>query len=186
MIKLDHIDNLEITEADAKNLHALDYMRTGLVDLYNSTSHFESLAIKEYGNSCFHLLGGAVGDYGDHVINYVNWFSVSLIAYARLVYVSSTGVQDRTVKEYSDLLFPEVATWRDKIGAHFSFTDPKRDSLALSEFSTVQLLAFDHGRFRAGGCINITHKGSSHSFPNWSLTEVFENDVLPRYFEPSP
>ena len=181
MIKLDHIDNFEVSERYAVNAHALEYLRVGLTDLYGVTKSVEIEAQERFGNG-FYMLGEPAEVYGVRIINYINWFSVSLISYARMVHTLSCGQPSAEAKKYSERVFPKVQVWRDKVGAHFSFSHPKSDVEALSDFSTSLLTVLDRGRFWAGSGWTFVHKGSSHTIPQWSLTEVFENEVVPRYF----
>jgi hypothetical protein len=79
----------------------------------------------------------------------------------------------------------DVKVWRDKVGAHFAITDPRKtDNVATLDMSVIFPVTISKGRYFVGE-FQMTRRNSTWVFtseiPSWSVTEVFEA-IFPRYW----
>ena len=132
--------------------------------------------------------------------NYFHWFTISLTNYLRLIffvqYIQNNNwtiselkknENKRSIKKFIDNklneTIPLIYKWRNKVGAHYSLTDPRKDdSLATlinstspvnykSPFFYTNLFSF-HNKETEGQEVNI---------PQWSITVEF-NKLKARFF----
>lgn len=78
-----------------------------------------------------------------------------------------------------------VLVWRNKVGAHFEITDPRKDdNPATLDMSVVFPVTFSDTRYYVGD-MAMTRKTQAgvhtSALPTWSVTEVFES-LIPRYW----
>lgn len=136
-----------------------------------------------------------------------HWFGVSVCNMARLVGFLrglSTGdftrsdladsSKSRSVRESVDdyisrvTELSSVVVWRNKVGAHFAITDPRKDdNPATLDMSVVFPVTFYDTRYYVGQM--VLTRGSqtgahTSALPSWSVTEVFES-LIPRYWPSS-
>jgi hypothetical protein len=133
-----------------------------------------------------------------------HWFGVSVCNLARLVGFLrglSTGAFTRSdlgdpsrfkavraaVDDYLSGVteLSSVLVWRNKVGAHFAITDPRKDdNPATLDLSVIFPVSFRDTRFYVGD-MALTRKTQSgvhtSALPTWSVTEVFES-LIPRYW----
>jgi hypothetical protein len=206
---LDYIGNVEVDEnLYHQQLFALKCLSRGLADLYDSVENFE-IAVQSYElerRKRVSFMGEDLGKFGiDSSVEYLlpcyfHWFSNTLCNYARLVGVfkalsdNSVSYADITqrggsaeakklcdsyVSSISDLT--EVLSWRNKVAAHFSISDPrKNDTSALLQGAGFNSVAYDNSRFRVEVFVGSLN-GEESNLPSWSLTEKFEK-LAPRFW----
>lgn len=193
---LDHVLGIAIDYETfpVRNLHALSYLPRGLHNLALTMRYKEIEEIETWNSIAPEpIMVNMPGHYGREVASLFNWFSSSLCNYLRLIALIDiatkrkwdTGQISRnadTVKQhcarYTKEVAPEVKAWRDKIAAHPALTDPRKDNVALLEFSVLDSFAFANRRFVAGS-IRWVSRGHDSNMQSWSLTEVYER-LAPR------
>lgn len=192
---LDNEKNILINPEDfpIANLHALDYLPRGLYDLASIIRHKEIKEVERFdtGPTFVYL----PGNYSDEVASFFNWFSLSLCNYLRLIAlidivnrrkwtVRDISKNSDSVKQYcatyTKEIVPEVVTWRNKIAAHPALTDPRKDNVALLQYSVMDSFAFANRYFTAG-YMQLASDGHDSKMTPWALTEVYER-LAPRFW----
>lgn len=185
---IDHKDN--ITHDDAKrinpNIHTLLYAPIGLEKLY-----FE-IKLSEYAYTTSKLWSACImradwANSDDFLKTCIfELFSCTLTSYVRLVglikFMKIEGFTDidlldkKTAEiaksysiKYTEEIIPKVFSYRNKVGAHHSFIDPRRDPIDDLRQSVMHSVHYLNGKYRA----NALRLGQS-TLPEWSLTEEFE------------
>lgn len=192
-IRLNPVNRLRIPSAP---LHYLPY---GLGELAKEVRTHERRLCEKHGAEL-----QIITTFGSHPLEreiacLFHWFSVSAVNYVRSVafmaYMNesdfainalSRAEVQREVKlqcnAYLLEVIPEIKTWRDKVSAHFCATDPRSDdtlpSLAQSLHNTI---SFNHGRFETD-TFRIVINGEESTLPKWSLTRVYEEELVPRFW----
>ena len=199
-VLLDHIEGifLDVSDPPIPNLHALNYLPSGLFSLAATVKIEEGKRVQRDGTAKVMELFGHIPF---AIPCTFHWFSTSLTNYVRLVglinlmNVNQWKTKDlaeesnrsrirQSCSEYVKLVIPEIQTWRNKVSAHFSPTDPFRnDNLATLEESVMNSIAYHTPRFMAGYAKWHT-QGDDSQLPQWSLTETYER-LSSRYWPKS-
>jgi hypothetical protein len=195
---IDYKNNIEIDfeNSPVNNIqHVLQYTADGIVFLVNIVKNEEDKKANTLlGEAVFHGLSN--NESTRLLANYFNWFAISVVNYIRLV-----GLLDIMVKnnwgtkdinsnseeirshcnKYLKEVAPEIYNWRNKIAAHFAITDPKNDNVGTLEFSVLNPISFRKPHYYVGTLQFIASEESS-SMQEWSLVDIFENRLIPRYW----
>jgi len=143
----------------------------------------------------------------DLIACFFHWFGVSVCNFARLIGFIHGLVESHFTRadlsnpaKFSDIRnsvesyvnsvseLSDVLAWRNKVGAHFAITAPRKDdSISTLDASVIFPVSFSNGRYRVGD-LSLTRKNATgvhtSSIPSWSVTEVFEQ-LTPRYWPQS-
>lgn len=204
-IIIDHVDNITFNKDTfpIKNMHALDYTRQGLYDLAALIRKTENTINNNVGHYITYL-AAFMGKDQDKLMNYFNWFSISLINYVRLVGFIDIVNQKQFTREdmikkenhriirehckaYIKKVIPEVYTYRNKLSAHHSLTDPfQDDNIATLESSVLNSIVYNNPYLEAGGLkwnskISPSDEEVTTEIKPWSLTKVYD-DLAIRYW----
>lgn len=208
-VTLDAIAGISVDSNDYFNeCRTLQMMSTGLVGVADNLKRREAACEEQTaGKVKFHVYGldidGTKGNL-DIIACFFHWFGVSLCNFARLVgFVRGLSVNEfsradlsdpakfdavkASVDEYVNAVpeLSDVVVWRNKVGAHFAITAPRKsDNVSTLDMSVMFPVTFTDGQYRVGE-LTLTRKNSSgthtSAIPCWSVTEVFEK-LLPRYW----
>jgi len=140
----------------------------------------------------------------DLIACFFHWFGVSICNYARLVgFIRGLSVGEFTRGDFNDRAkfqniqssvdaylrdlseLSDVLVWRNKVGAHFAITAPRKsDNVSTLDMSVMFPVTFSDGRYRVGE-LTLTRKNAvgtqTSAIPCWSVTEVFDR-LVPRYW----
>lgn len=128
-----------ITFKQGPEQHALSVLWEGLTHLYARVNCLEVEQAKEFK--------GTVGfcsawNHPDPLLpSYFFWYATSAYNFLTLfihTYDSSLEVSKEIARR-----FPEMITWRNKVGAHFSHVFPRKDSPATCEQSLLLIVDFE-------------------------------------------
>lgn len=208
-ITLDTIASITVdSERFFNECRTLQMLRTGLLGIADNLKRREAAWGQwTQGKVKFHVHGldidGTKGDL-DLIACFFHWFGVSVCNYARLVgFVGCLSRGDfaradlgdparcRDVKAAVDAYVDSVAelsdvlVWRNKVGAHFAITAPRKDdNISTLDMSVMFPVSFTDGRYRVGE-LTLTRTSAAgtlrSAIPHWSVTTVFES-LLPRYW----
>ena len=202
---IDYEDSLcvpdKCLEQHHNELGSLRYLAVGLDFLYRQTRQIEAVLVDELDKS------SKSGKYSRHQYGYFigipelnratqdlvacafDWYSVTACNYARLAGWLAYGGDSEAAIQYVDRVMPHVKTWRDKVGAHFARTSPrKKDTEADLAVSVIPHLSFEDGTFYVGSLtLSVaSERGMSSSAPmRRSLTETHMR-LSSRYSWPTP
>ena len=196
---IDQTDKIVVsTESHHNSLSVLRSLDIGMFHLAEFTRRREMGAFERFGKdkvtlftdfgSSEELLLGCIFD----------WFSISLVSYMHtiqlmnLIETNDWGLEDLKRKPaqrklrhacdvYDKTIAPDVLEWRNKIAAHRAATDPRSDSLALLTYSTFPTVGYRSPYYVVGHLRLTVEDGSSVAFPEWSLTQKYE-ELTPRYW----
>ena len=118
------------------------------------------------------------------------WYSVTACDYVRTVGWLTKGGDDEQAKQYLDDVIPEVHYFRDKVGAHFSPSHPRKSDTPSSRFFAEEsyTVHFDHDNnvfVASGSRWNVKASGSFETIDiSWSLTRV-HRELSKRYWPDS-
>lgn len=191
---LDHLEGLEITEAQAEQrgneFNSLAYLGTGLDFLYRQVKRTEQTVLERIDPSVKVFMAGNAPEFEGISMGLIacafHWYAVSVCNYVRLVGWLTQREETERAKEYVQRVLPEVYVWRNKVAAHFSITDPRPEDTPADLAKSVMLpISFDDDAFYAGS-LTITMRrageaSTSRQGARWSLTHVHE-DLAPRYW----
>jgi hypothetical protein len=183
---LDGIDGLTLgEELDATELNAvrsLAYLWSGLRFLDHQVSEIEkSLSSSlDLDKKVYFVLGNAplLKDVPQGLIACAfHWYATSSCNFVRLVGWLAHGRNGHRADAYVGRIIPSVRVWRNKVGAHFAITDPrKEDTAAVLESSVMFPIGFVNGRFQTQPFIVSMRRGgkasSTRADMSWSLTDV--------------
>ncbi len=190
---IDYIDKLGTEDID--NLHALNYMKVGLLTLASNMSTYEK-DFKERNNWCvFSIWWNDYTEENTKICLYM-WFTNTLVNYVQLVWtlaiMREKGLKIQDIKEniddikkysksYTKKIIPDILEWRNKVFAHFSFTDPKsRDNLWLLQHSVANPLSWNWDNFVVWQ-FKWWEWEEVCNLPEWSLIKKYE-ELIPRYW----
>jgi hypothetical protein len=191
---IDHIENLELTDGQAKNyaneLNSINYLARGLGFLYTQVQRVEAEVIKRLPKGkqvC--LFGNAPQMQGinqDLVACAFHWYAVTVCNYVKMVGWLANGGNSPSARDYLESVLPEVYVWRNKVGAHFARIDPmSEDTPADLALSVMFPISFDDDAFFAHSLkLTLTTGGNSSTSRGdmrWSLTHIHRN-LIPRYW----
>ena len=199
-VPLDHIEGifLDVSNPPIPNLHALNYLPSGLFSLAATVKIEEGKRVKRDGAA---KVLEAFGGIPFTIPCTFHWFSTSLTNFVRLIglinlmNIKHWKTEDlaeelngptirQSCSDYVKAVIPEIQTWRNKVSAHFSPSDPfKNDNLATMEESVMNSIAYHTPRFRAG-YLKWHTQGEDSQLPQWSLTETYER-LSSRYWPKS-
>lgn len=206
-ITLDYIKNIKIDQDNPpiSNIQALQYLKRGIFSLAGIV---ESKEVKNdkgdvTNEKCFtpgkstQFYWSNSNDENDLLLSQFNWFVISCVNYIRIIGLIDimnknnwkiADVKDHAddikkyCSEYAEEVVPELLKWRNKISAHPSITDPKKeDNLGMLEFSLMNHLTFTYPHYYVGS-FNWSAEGGESETEKWSLVEVFKNKLIPRYW----
>ena len=162
-VKIDYINNfeLDLDNKPIENLHALDYLKVGIIALVNDVLEREK-KIKEalMGSAVFYL--SFSGEDSNLLACVFQWFTISVINYARTValvnLMNEKGWKVTDIKnneseikncctDYVKEVVPELYNWRNKVAAHFAITDPRDENIGMLEFSLFNPVSFSAPHF---------------------------------------
>ena len=185
MYVIDRINQLGIPSAEVRGLHgnelgSLKTLAVGLTFLNSKIEKIEAEVIGrlpdndesvKYGNAP--LLDGLPMEL---VACACHWYSVSACNYVRLVGWLVTGGDTAKAADYLKQILPEVYLWRNKVGAHFARSDPRKDTLADLKMSVMFPISWQGDAFYAGAMtLTVGSQGNLSSSSNdmrWSLTNT--------------
>ncbi len=193
---IDHIDKIELPDDMARlhynELRSLDYLATGLNFLYKQVQGLE-VRITEgvekdkqvffFGNS-----PQLKGIPQDLVACAFHWYAVTVCNYVKMVGWLANGGDSTKAVDYLKQVIPPIKLWRDKVGAHFARTSPRKDDTPADLAKSVMFpISFDDDAFYAGSLtIGMTisgKKSTSRRDMRWSLTHT-HRCLIPRYWPP--
>ena len=191
---IDHVDNLELQDAEQHHneLAALYRLAEGLKFLNDQVQDIEEMVRGRLNNNReYHMFGNSPkleGVRKDLVACAFHWYSVTACSYVQLVGLLVYGDVGK-VGKYLTHVLPEVSTWRNKVGAHFALTAPrKEDTPAALAYSIMPPLTFDDDAFYVGTLrLTMVSEGqpsASRQDMRWSLTHSHEQ-LSSRYW-PTP
>lgn len=198
---LDHIDNLRLTEENREKYynalqvhHRLD---RGLEYLNGQVLRIETdLRIRMHLDGQENAMFAGNHPYArdvpfDLVSCCFDWYAVSVCNYVRIVGWLVSGGDPNRADEYLNRVVPaEVITYRNKVGAHVSFSTKNRknrDTPAdhfLSSLSAKWDITFQGDALYAGALtVSLgSGEGGSTSAPmEWSLTKIHK-ELAKRYW----
>ncbi len=195
-ITLDRIENIVLNEnfPVIQNCHSLTYLPDGIFQLAHTVRHAELQEV-ERGHQA--QIGGFT-----HQLNFIactfHWFAISLVNYLRMVALvdvltrngwriydlTTQGCKDtvrRHCREYVKDVIPDIAIWRNKVGAHFAATDPfNDDNLGTLQTSIAHPITYTRPYYRAND-VRLVVDGQEPEIPSWAMTETYER-LIPRYW----
>ena len=182
---IDHTDKLELSdEAVERFYHERNLLKTLAAGL--DFLNYQVVKIEEEVRSRLNAKDNVVGSFGNDprlkdiprrlISCAFRWYSVTVCDYVRIVGWLANGGDTKKASEYLDSVIPEVRKWRNKMGAHSAFTDPKGDDSPANLF--VSSIPWDIGfvddAFVAGSItvsLGSEDGGStSRQDMEWSLT----------------
>lgn len=184
---IDFIDHIEITEDDFYSIHALSYLPIGISQIAYQIRLQECEMLKS-NPDLTNYTSFSMDTFGLEACMF-HWFSVSSINFFRLIAtvdfkrknnlktVDITTAEMRKklnnyCTEYAERISPEMAAWRNKISAHFSFTMPYPiDDVASLDNSVVVPVSYCNKYFMASAW---QPAWTTSPLPSWSLTQQFE------------
>ena len=196
---IDHTDKLELSEEETERYYhesnLLNTLATGLDFLNRQVANLEGEARDRLNAN------------DDLVVSFGNdprlkgiprrlisctfrWYSVTACDYVRIIGWLVNGGNTKKASDYLDSVIPQVRIWRNKVGAHSAFTDPKGDDTPANLF--VSSIPWDIGfvddAFVAGSItvsLGSDDGGStSRQDMEWSLTRI-HRQLACRYAWPS-
>lgn len=198
-VTLDHIRGIVLDPANApfSNYQAFGFYYEGLKTLAHTVRELERRYIASDPHA-EHVVLHAFMQLPPIVPCAVDWFSVTLVNYLRLVALvqlmntkgwKSPALADPANRseirahctDYVKLAVPDVYAWRNKVAAHFAATDPfKDDNLGTLEHSVMSMVEFQYPYYSVG--FGKWSAGTETSqLPHWALTKVYE-DLRSRYW----
>ena len=211
LVMLDKLLNIPVQAKDFPNeIQTLDYLQFGLHMLALKVREFEEpIREREILTNTNISFFGHDPDVDSRVLRLLpclfHWYGVSLCNYARLVgfvlgmsskkldaQMLQTKMGGEIIKGYCDdyvksvTEIAEVLKWRNKVGAHFAITDPRKvDNIATLEMSVMFPIGYANGSFR----VNVMTLSKTDDagtpqvadLPCWSVTEVHQK-LIPRFW----
>lgn len=191
---LDYIDKIEVNvENLPKNIQALSYLAEGMRLIASNVLSQEKTYQKENEGLVFSMSSNN----NQQLSNLFNWFAINTVSYCRIVTllklmdkyqwkIEDLNKNSQNLKEesrkYLNRVIPEIFLWRNKIAAHPAITDPyKEDNISTLEFSIMPNIVYLDKRFFAGA-LNWGSQGQESELKQWSLTRVFEEELIPRFW----
>ena len=184
---IDHVDNLDLRDEDAKQyfneLRSLEYLAKGLSFLNSQVQKVEAEVIDRLEkNLKVFIFGNAPQLQGipqDLIACAFHWYSVTACNYIRLVSWLVNGGDTAKGTKYLKLVLPEVYLWRNKLGAHFARTSPRKEDTSADLAKSVMFpISFDDDAFYAGslvlGMTSGGTKSASRKDMRWSLTHTHQ------------
>lgn len=175
----------------------LNHLKFGIIELANFVRENEGERIDVNGNipSLFCLQKDIAFTYCSFL-----WFSTSLVCYLKLIAfydivqknnwelndLRSEDIQHEYTQhcnQYVKDLIPQIVKWRNKVGAHFTLTDPRKDNLTtmINSITEVSFLKpFYYTNVISWGVTDGSSK-KDINISQWSATEEYEK-LTERFF----
>jgi hypothetical protein len=200
---LDHIANINADEADrglqGNVVSRLADLSGGLNWIAFTVSQIEQSVFARLETeremfsrqNRFVMMGGKQLSHVDQgmVMCAFHWYAVSVCNYARTVGWVRFGPDKKKIDDYVTSVLPSVALWRNKVAAHFGFTDPRGDNLADFTVYSMPLCftneGFSMGEMKVSIKVQDVAHSSSDALVPWSLTDV-HRQLRPRYWPTGP
>lgn len=196
-VKIDYIKDfeLDLDNKPIENLHALDYLKVGIIALVNDVLEREK-KIKEAPMGSASFYSSFSGEDSNLLACVFQWFTISVINYVRTVALvnlmnekcwklSDINNNKKEIKkcctDYVKEVVPELYNWRNKVAAHFAITGPQDENIGMLEFSLFNPISFSSPHYYVGN-FNWSSCGEESNMDKWSLIEIFEKKLVPRYW----
>jgi hypothetical protein len=191
-LMLDHLDGFSLTDEQAKAhtnaFNTANRMMAGLRFLYDLVAAEEQRLREKSDPNRMEMTWPASGVATNiPVDNLFDWYSVQACALVRLIgKIAYMEGSPETHYAYSKRVCGPVETYRNKIGAHLAWTDPRKDDNPIDlKMTLMPNTGWMDGRFRTQLMVlHETRSGVSHSPSHdyaWCLTKFHEEVILPRY-----
>lgn len=194
---IDHVDNLELSDEEAEQYYnELNLLRTlaaGLNFLNHQTRTVEDEVRNRLDPGKYYRGYGNVpwleGIPRELISCAFRWYSVTVCDYVKIVGWLCNKRDTRKANAYLRKVIPEVHNWRNKVGAHSAFTDPRGDTPAdLFIIGTTWNIGFEDDAFAVGtltASIRLQEGDStSRQDRQWSLTHTHQQ-LSSRYWPTS-
>jgi hypothetical protein len=191
---IDHIDRLHLPENKAQEyfneLRSLDYLARGLWFLYYQVRNMEAKITEGVGKDKQVFIFGNAPELKaipqDLVACAFHWYAVTVCNYIKMVGWLAYDHDSSKATNYLEKVIPTVKLWRDKVGAHFARTSPRKDDTPADLAKSVMFpLSFDDNAFYAASftlTLGSRAKSSTTSRDmRWSLTHT-HHALIPRYW----
>lgn len=195
-MKVDFIENFNVNldkeDNDFDIEMTLGRLCNGLFWLYNEVGKVEqtvrNLAHRENVIQC--ISGGVLSRIPTGWLSCAHqWYAITLVNYVNLV-AWLVFKNKKENKKYVDKVIPVVSTYRNKVAAHFSITDPWNDNPADIRSSIITNIIFAEDQLLAGALSEIIlddqgneTKISHHT--SWNLVNTHKK-LIPRYWPNGP
>lgn len=191
---LDYIDKLQLSGDEANRyrneLRSLSYLSKGLHYLYGQVKSSEATVSSRLNPKMLVSMSGNAPQLQNIPQGLVacafHWYSVSACNYVRLVGWLVNGGDTAKATGYLKRVLPQVYVWRNKVGAHFARTDPKKEDTSADLVKSVMFpISFDDDAFYASSHVLVMTRGgqksSSRKDMRWSLTHTYQ-ELASRYW----
>lgn len=191
---IDHIDKLDLPENKAEKyfneLRSLDYLARGLWFLYYQVLNIEAKIAEGVGKDKQVFIFGNAPQLEaipqDLVACAFHWYAVTVCSYVKMVGWLAYDQDSSKATDYLEKVISPVKLWRDKVGAHFARTSPRKDDTPADLAKSVMFpISFDDDAFYAASFTPApSSRGKSFTSRRdmrWSLTHTHRALIL-RYW----
>ena len=183
LITLDYVDNLELNGSIFPPvIRLLSSLQEGLDYLYSHVQATESQTM-----STGDLFANAPLSHS-LVECAFRWYSVSICDYVKIVGLLAYEEDENKANEYMSRVIPDIHTWRNKVGAHAAFANPRKKDWSTYELMpelSSQFLVWheNESAFVAEGWIKEFTQSSDLQCRDisWSLTKA-HRELSKRYW----
>ena len=166
---------------------ALARLAEGLFWVYRTVAELERQARTEAAQEdvLLAITGGILDNKPTGLLSCAfQWYAVSACNYAQLVGWLITR-NPEAAKAYMRKVLPRLSQYRNKVAAHFSLADPRRDNEADLAASVMTHVVYARGRLCAAALTPVVKAGATEIVASrdlsWSLTLAHER-LMPRYW----
>jgi hypothetical protein len=157
--------------------YTLDVLWSGLSHLHSIVSKLEETRLQghpEAKDMMFASFDSECGSGVPMLLNYFLWYSCSADSFLDLfakAFATTNG---------SDAAFGQMRKFRNKVSAHLSHVQPRKDNWETQSASLRQFITWDGGRYSVGREITGKVAGDSQSSESspldwgWELTKIHE------------
>ena len=194
---IDHVDNVELRDEDTEQyfneFRSLQYLWTGLSFLNDQVQKIETEVNNRLDKNYRVFMFGKSDQLEEMPQNFVacafHWYSVTACNYVKLIGWIIKGGTTAEANKYLQGVLPEVYLWRNKIGAHFAQTAPKKEDTPADLAKSVMFpIAFEDDAFYSNSLVFSMTSGdqssSSRQDMTWSLTHTHKQ-LVARYWPDS-
>jgi hypothetical protein len=161
----------------------LDTAWFGLEHLYNEVKRLESENLQRKGWTPEMANNHGYSTFGDEphdviISNYFIWYASSFCNFLQ-VFKQHCNPSEDLEKE-----FAAIKTWRNKVAAHTSWVDKRKDSVATQTASIMLFPDFEGGHYEVGGWVfSSPTEGQSCAEWHWGLVVTHERlkGIVARY-----
>lgn len=194
---IDHIEGISVDfdNAPIPNVFIMNSLGNGVVRL---AQQLRSLEIDKYQDTKKHKDVFELSANIDPMIpNYHHWFVLNITNYARCValidimlkekletkdLIAHSSVISKHCSKYVRESIPIMHGWRNKIVAHPSATDPRKDdNVATLQLSMMHMISYNMPYYYMGRS-KLVIENMKTPLEGWSLTRLFEDEIAPRYW----